>query len=307
MLEKLAEKYGNPIGVACLVISALLWGGEYVVAKDVYNVISPNWSNVIRTLPIVIGCLIIWREHFRNAKPADWKRGAVCGILFGLGYAVQSIGLSMINAGLSAFISSAYIIMVPFMVWIVSKIRPAAKVFVSAVIGITGVFIMSVTGVFDGELSIGLGEVLSIASAIGYGGAMVALDIYTEKSSVEFLTANQFIYMLIASLVFALLMEEPPALLQVMDGGIVLEFLYMILLGTFATQLLFTFGMKYATASQGGVIFPLESVSATLFGCIFLGEKLDWTYILGGVLLVAAIIISSVEFPKRTARNKETL
>lgn len=303
MLEDLAQKYGNIVGVTCLVISALLWGGEYVVAKDVFTVISPNWSNVIRTVPIVIGCLIIWRDHFKAAKPADWKRGAVCGILFGVGYAVQSIGLSMINAGLSAFISSAYIIMVPFMVWIVSRVRPSAKVFISAIVGITGVFIMSVTGVFEGELSIGLGEILSIASAIGYGGAMVALDIYTEKSSVEFLTANQFIYMLLASLVFALLMEEPPALLQIMDAGIIVEFLYMILLGTFATQLLFTFGLKYATASQGGVIFPLESVSATLFGCLFLGERIDWTYILGGMLLVGAIIISSVEF---TPKEKST-
>lgn len=239
-----------------------------------------------------------------KATAADWKRGAICGIMFGVAYAVQSIGLDMINAGLSAFISSAYIIMVPFMIWIVSKIKPDLKVFISSIVGILGVFIMSVTGLFEGELSIGLGEILSILSAVGYGGAMVALDIYTEKSSVEFLTANQFIYTLLASLIFALIMEEPPALLQVVDGVIIIELLYMIVLGTFVTQLLFTFGLKYATASQAGVIFPLESVSATLFGCLFLGEQLDWVYILGGLLLIGAIIISSVEFPKKEKQLK---
>jgi drug/metabolite transporter (DMT)-like permease len=97
-------------------------------------------------------------------------------------------------------------------------------------------------------------------------------------------------------------MEEPPALIQVVDGVVIIELLYMIVLGTFVTQLLFTFGLKYATASQAGVIFPLESVSATLFGCVFLGEQLDWVYIVGGLLLIGAIIISSVEFPKKEKR-----
>lgn len=298
-MNNLLEKYGSTVGVVCLIISALLWGGEYAIAKDVFRVIDPNWTNVIRTIPVVICCLIIWRRHFISATVADWKRGAICGVMFGVAYAVQSIGLDMINAGLSAFISSAYIIMVPFMIWIVSKIKPDLKVFISSIVGILGVFIMSVTGLFEGELSIGLGEILSILSAVGYGGAMVALDIYTEKSSVEFLTANQFVYTLLASLIFAIVMEEPPALLQVVDGTVIIELLYMIVLGTFVTQLLFTFGLKYATASQAGVIFPLESVSATLFGCLFLGEQLDWVYIVGGLLLIGAIIISSVEFPEK--------
>jgi len=304
MLEKLVEKYGSIIGVMCLIVSAFLWGGEYAVAKDVYTVIDPNWTNVIRTVPVVAICLIMWRKHFINANTKDWVRGAICGGLFGVAYAIQSIGLNMINAGLSAFISSAYIILVPFMVWAVSKIKPNLKVFVSSIVGILGVFIMSVTGLFDGQLSIGIGEILSIASAIGYGGAMVALDIYTEETSVEFLTANQFIYTLIAALVFALIMEEPPQLMQAVDGIVIIELLYMIVLGTFATQLLFTFGLKYATASQAGVIFPLESVSATLFGCLFLGEQLDVTYIAGGILLVGAIVISSVDFPKRKTEKR---
>lgn len=299
MLEKWAEKYGSVVGVISLVVAALLWGGEYAIAKDVFTVIDPNWTNVIRTLPVVVGCLLIWRKHFINATLRDWKRGAICGGMFGVAYALQSIGLDMINAGLSAFISSAYVILVPFMVWFVSKTRPPRKVFISAVVGIVGVFIMSVSGLFSGELSMGLGEVLSIVSAIGYGGAMVALDLYTEDTSVEFLTTNQFIYTLIAALIFALFMEQPPALLQVMDGVVIVEFLYMVLLGTFATQLLFTFGLKYATASQAGVIFPLESVSATLFGCIFLGETLGIEYLVGGALLIGAIIISSVDFKKK--------
>lgn len=300
IFERLAKKYGNIVGVICLVIAALLWGGEFVVAKDVFGVIPPNWTNVIRIFFATLMSIVLWRKQFKEATLRDWKRGAVCGILFGLAYALQSIGLDMIDAGLSAFISSAYIIMVPFMVWFVSKIRPSAKVFISAVVGIAGVCIMSVSGLFSGQISIGPGELLSIISAIGYGGAMVALDIYTEETSAEFLTGSQFIFTLIIALIFAIILEQPPQMAELMDGVLIAEFLYLIILGTFMTQLLFTFGIKYATASQAGVIFPLESVSAAFFGWLFLHEQLQTVHIIGAVLLIAAIVISSVEF-----KNKE--
>lgn len=297
MEDKMAGKNGSIIGVICLIISASLWGGEYVVAKDVMDMISPNWLNVIRLFFTGLIAVIVWRKHFKAATKEDWKRGAICGTLFGLGSAFQTMGLELVNAGINAFLSSAYIILVPFMVWFVSKVRPGKKVFISAVVGIAGISIMSVTGFSTGHLSIGPGEILSLLSAIGYGAAMVSLDGFTEKSSVQFLTGAQFIFSLVVSLIFALILEEPPAI--EINTAIVLEFGYLVLLGSFVTQLLFTFGLKYASANQGGVIFPLESVSATLFGCIFLHEQLKAVHVIGGILIVAAVIISSVDFKKK--------
>lgn len=299
MLDKLAQKNGAVVGVIFLVIASFLWGGEYVVAKDVLDVLPPNWLNAIRTFFTAVIAIIVWRKHFKAASLQDWKHGAICGILFGLGNAAQTMGLDMVNAGINAFLSSAYVILVPFMVWFVSKVRPGSKVFLSAAVGIIGISVMSVTGFSSGNLSIGPGELLSLLSAIGYGAAMVAIDHYTEKTNVEFLTGAQFIFTCLVSLVFALILEQPPAVH--VDGVMVMEFVYLVLLGTFATQLLFTFGLKYASANQAGVIFPLESVSATLFGCLCLHETLEIVHIIGGALIIIAIIISSVDFKKKDA------
>ena len=264
MLEKLAGKHGSSIGVTCLIVSALLWGGEYVVAKDVLDVMPPNWSNAIRAFFTTVFAVIIWRKHFKEAELRDWIRGLVCGLFFGMGSALQFMGLEMINAGVNAFIASAYVVMVPFMVWAVDRKRPAGKVFISALVGISGVTIRSVTGFSTGSLHIGLGEILTLLSAIG--------------------------------LVFGLAMEEFPHV--ALTTPIVLEFIYLVLFGTFATQLLFTFGVKYASANQAGVIFPLESVSATVFGCLCLHEQLKAVQVIGGLLIIAAVVISNVSFGK---------
>lgn len=293
MPENQTKNHSNIIGVICLVIAALLWGGEFVVAKDVMDVIEPNWINVIRTFFTALISVVIWWKHFKAATIKDWARGAVCGTLFGIGWALQTMGLELINAGINAFLSCAYIILVPFMVWMVSRKKPQNKVFVSAALGIVGVTVMSVTGFGTGSLSIGPGEILSLLSAVGYGAAMVALDNCTDKSSVEFLTGSQLIFSFIVSMIFALILEQPPAV--EVNGVMIAEFLYLIVLGTFMTQLLFTYGVKHASATQAGVTFPLESVSATIFGCIFLHEQMLVVQVVGGIMIVAAIIISSVD------------
>lgn len=298
MLDKLVDKYGAPVGIISLVAAALLWGGEYVVAKDVLDTIAPNWTNVIRDGLTSVMALIIWRREFRGASAGDWKRGAICGILFGLGGALQTMGLELINTGVNAFISAAYVVIVPFLVWIIEKSRPAGKVFLSAAIAMAGVTIMSITGIAGGELAMGKGEMLSLLSAFCYAGAIVTADYFTRKTSVALITGMQFIFAFAVALVMALALGEPLPSADMVSTPIVIEFIYLIVFGTFFTQLLFTFGVKYASASQAGVIFPLESVSATVFGCIFLHEVMQRVQLAGSVLILLSIIISSVEFNK---------
>ena len=296
MLEKMVHKYGASVGVISLIVSAFLWGGEYVVAKDVLNIVEPNWCNAIRSFFTAVFAVIIWRKHFKKATLKDWKIGDICVGFFGMATALQIMGLELINAGINAFISSAYVVLVPFMVWAIDKKRPAGKVFVSALVGIIGVSIMSVTGLSSGKLSIGPGEILTLLSAIGYGGAIVSADYFTEKSGVEFITGCQFIFTFVIAIIFAFAIESPPNI--TVTAPIFFEFIYLIFFGTFITQLLFTFGVNHASANQAGVIFPLESVSATILGCVFLHEQLKAVQVIGGLLIIAAIVISNISLKK---------
>ena len=108
----------------------------------------------------------------------------------------------------------------------------------------------------------------------------------------------QFIFSFAVALVMALALGEPVPSFDMVSAPIVMEFIYLVVFGTFFTQLLFTFGVKYASASQAGVIFSLESVSATVFGCIFLHEIMQGVQIAGSILILLSIIISIVEFKK---------
>jgi drug/metabolite transporter (DMT)-like permease len=99
----------------------------------------------------------------------------------------------------------------------------------------------------------------------------------------------------------AALLEATP---DYVDGVIIVEFIYLILLASMGTQILFAFGMKYVSSNKAGIIFLLESVSAMILGWVFLDEEILFTQILGGVLIIASILISYQDRPsQKTATN----
>ena len=125
-MREIIDKYqqANRIGILALILAAVFWGGEFVVEKDVLSHIEPNWSNTIRFFITGVFSLIVWRKDFRTASRTDWKKGLVSGGLMGLGFAFQTMGLETINAGVNAFLSAAYILVIPFFLWIAEKKTP---------------------------------------------------------------------------------------------------------------------------------------------------------------------------------------
>ncbi len=282
-------------GTAALTAASVLWGSEFVVAKDVLSVISPNWTNVIRFFLTSVFALVIWNKNFRNASAGDLLKGAAGGLLMGLGYAFQTMGLATVNAGVNAFLSAAYVIIIPFIVWIIEKHRPGRRIFTGMFIAMAGVTMMSVSETGGGRLIIGQGEIFSLIGAVFYAGAIVSVDYFTSDTDISLLTGMQFIFTFIVAAVMAFLTEPVPS---VISAKIVYEFIYLIVFGTFFTQWLFNAGMKYVSSERGSVIFLLESVSAAFFGRIFLGEQLRLPQIAGSVLIISAILVNNIRIKR---------
>ncbi len=55
----------------------------------------------------------------------------------------QTVGLTMIEPGRSAFLTSAYCVLVPFVSWLLMRQRPAARNIVAAALCLTGVGFVS--------------------------------------------------------------------------------------------------------------------------------------------------------------------
>lgn len=289
-MREIIDKYqqANRIGILALILAAVFWGGEFVVEKDVLSHIEPNWSNTIRFFITGVFSLIVWRKDFRTASRTDWKKGLVSGGLMGLGFAFQTMGLETINAGVNAFLSAAYILVIPFFLWIAEKKTPKLLVMVSAVIAVTGVLFMSSVGFSIEDFHMGIGEILTLIGSVCYAGGIVTVDLYAREMDGKLLAGMQFVATFFISIMFALLFEDVPATI---DSRLVIEFGYLIIFATLFAQLLFTYGMKYVSSEKAGMIFLLESVSAMVLGIFFLKETVYLVQAAGSVLIIMAIVI----------------
>lgn len=83
-------------------------------------------------------------------------------------------------------------------------------------------------------------------------------------------------------------------------GGITAAFppfraiLYLAVVCTILPYFFCLLGMKYVSTATSGILLSFESVFATTLSVILLREQLYWQLVVGGMIILAAVILSEV-------------
>ena len=282
-----------------ILLSALLWGGEYVVVKDMVGYIPPNWVNAGR---FIIASLIMIPIFYRKIRTIDFKVLRI-GILLGFfmfgGFTLQTIGIQYTTAGKSGFLTSTYVVIVPFVYWIIRKKFPGIKAIISAVICITGISLISL----EGDFSLNPGDMLTVGSAFAFTGSIIGFDYYCKKYDAIHLTFLEMFSGGLMSLVLALAggkMPQPAA----WGGFEIFQIVYLIVLGSLVCHLLANVAMKWAESSHASILWSTESVFALVFGIIFLKERMSLHLAAGFILVFSAVLISELGPGKSSGVDK---
>ena len=159
-----------------LVLMAMIWGSGYTVTKVVVEVISPTQFLTFRFVTSAVLALVIFRHRFAVSSKSDWKAGILMGAFLTFGMLFQTIGLQYTGAGKAVFISSAFVIMVPFLFWAMTKERPKAKILLACFIMLIGLGMLSIgPGGFSGW---NLGDSLVLLSAVGFAFHTAVIGIF---------------------------------------------------------------------------------------------------------------------------------
>lgn len=179
-----------------------------------------------------------------------------------------------------------------FLIWIINKTRPASRVFLSAMIAIIGVALLSLDDLSGNYFFLGKGEILTLIGSFFYAAGIVAVERYAKSMDSLLFATIQCVATFIISIIFALLIESPP---DIMNSRLLFEFIYLVIFSSILAQIFFTYGLKYISSHRASILFLLEAVSAVAFGRIFLNEKIKMNQILGAVLIILAIIVTSLD------------
>lgn len=267
--------------------TAVIWGFAFVVVKNSLDLIPPTWMLAFRfTIASVVLGLIFIRKMM-TIKKETVRQGVILGAFLFLSYLLQTIGCQYTTAGKNAFLTAIYVVIVPFLHWILNKIRPTSFHVTAAFMAIAGIGLLSL----QGDLTMNIGDVLTIFCGFGYALHMIYIDRYTQSNDPVVLTVLQLGFAATFSWILAPVLDGGfPA--GALEPGIIVGMLYLGLMSTMLAFLLQNVCQKYTTPNAASLFLSLESVFGVLFSTIFLGERMTPRMIFGCALLLASIILA---------------
>ncbi|WP_291430162.1 DMT family transporter [Deinococcus sp.] len=282
-------------GVVLLVLVTCLWGSTFAVVKTLGELLPPPvliaWRFLIASVAL-LPLLLIRRPAWtpRPDAPGAWQRGslwrdgAVLGAWLIAGYGTQTTALLTTTANRAAFFTALSVVLVPVWLMVSQRRRMPTLLWAALPLAVLGLGLLSWEG---GTLV--AGDIWALACAFTYAGFIVTLERMAHRHAALPFTLVQVLGVTALAWAWALVAAPgslwPPA-------GAWAPLLYLGVIATAATTLMQTVGQRTVNAAGASLIYALEPVTATLFSFLLIGEQVGLRGALGGLLVVAATVLS---------------
>ena len=275
---------------AILVLTAFIWGTGFVVMKNTVDSVPPAMIIFIRYTIATALTALMFRRHLTGLTQADVKRGALVGLLLCGAYIVQTIGLSMTTAGKNAFLTTVYVLLVPFGCYAVFKDKLNKRNFIAAALMLAGIGCLSLDGESGG---LNLGDLLTLAAGALFAAHIMAVERCQRKTNTYALIVLQFAFSAVFALIYSLIFERGmPVTMEMSTAG---GLLYLAVFSTTIAMSLQNIGQSMAPSSHAAILLSLESVFGALASWLLLGERLTGMMIVGFAIIFAALVVNSLK------------
>lgn len=284
------------LSISGLLLTTMIWGGSFVIMKNSVDVLEPTFLLAARFTMAAAALILVFHKSLKHLNRESLKCGIILGILLELSYLFQTYGIKYTTASKNAFITTLYVILVPFLHWGVSKKHPALKNIAAAVMAVAGLALLTL----EGDLGVNLGDFLTLVCGFCFALHMVYIDKFTEKHDPIFLTIIQIGVVGIINWFLVPFLDGVEAynFRALTDVDLVIGLLYLAIFSTMIGFLLQNVCQKYLSANTSSLLLSMESVFGAVFSVIFLEEVLAGKMLVGCVLMFLAVIVSEMHIKK---------
>jgi drug/metabolite transporter (DMT)-like permease len=273
-----------------LLLAAFIWGTAFVAQKTANDSIGPLLFVGCRfALSALLLAPLAWVEHVRapvTVTAGDYRLGLIVGLsLFG-GMAMQQIGLLTTSATNAGFLTAIYVVMVPFLAWLVTRETPRRPVVIACAVSLAGAWLLEWKG--EGPDWHG-GDLWVLASDLLYALQIILVGHFLRRANRPYLLSFlQYAVTALIGLALAALFE-PVSLDGIRQAGPAI--LYAGLLSGGVAFTLQIVAQRHAPAAEAAIIMSLESVFAALAGALLLGDRLGPGAYAGCALILLGVIL----------------
>ncbi|MCK9217894.1 MAG: DMT family transporter [Firmicutes bacterium] len=271
-----------------LLIVTVIWGAGFPVTKFALQTITPMYIIAFRFIIASLVLSIVFYKKLKYLNKEIIKPSLFLAFLLFMTYVFQTIGMQYTTASKAGFFIGMAVIIVPFFSYFYLKTKIKTRIILSTVIAAIGLFLLS----FEGSaLSFNKGDILMILSAICAAWHLVFSSAYVVKHDAILLSLLHMVFVALFGSITAIIVEPFPTNISVISFG---SLLFMGILCTAFGFLVQIVALNYTTATHEAIIFTMEPVFGAITSWILLNEQLGVKGIVGGVLIVFAMLLSEL-------------
>lgn len=265
---------------------AVIWGTAFVAQRIAGQLGSVYLFNGVRYL--LAGLVVYPFVRLKTSMPREqFKWMFIAGFLLFVAAALQQAGMQYTTAGNAGFITSLYVVFVPFVVLVGWREKPHWLSVVAVGLAVVGAYLLSTGG---DRLEVQKGDALELVGALFWALHVVVLGKFASRFEPMSFSVGQLLVCGLLNLTLGLFIEQPVFSLPLAGAAV-----YTAVMSLGLCYTLQVWAQRHTPPPDAALILSLESVFAVLAGWLLLNELLTPMQVLGCFLIFAAVGLSQIK------------
>lgn len=277
--------------LALLSVTAL-WGSTFILIKDLNDRLPVPDFLAVRFLIAAFTLFLIAPRAISRLSPIVRRRSLYAGGVYAIAQLLQTAGLSHTDASVSGFVTGMYVVATPLLAAALLRQRIPPIVWLAVTLSTVGLGFLSLRG-----LSIGYGEAITFVSAMLYAVHIVALSRWSSPRDAIGMATIQLAVISVICFVIA----APGGVEVAQNGRDWLSVAYMAVGAGALAMLAQTWAQGQLSAARAALLMTMEPVFAAGFAVAFGNEHLGLRVLVGGALILAAMVIAESSEARKLA------
>jgi drug/metabolite transporter (DMT)-like permease len=270
------------LATGALLLTTASWGSTFFLIKDLLDRVPTLDFLAVR---FAIAGVVMFTVAHRAVLALDrtvLRRAIVVGGIYGVAQILQTAGLAHTAASVSGFITGMYVVCTPLLAALLLRTRITGLTWGAVLLATVGLGVLTLEG-----FSVGYGEALTFVAAVLYALHIVALGAWSTARDALGMSVVQLIVIAVVCLVATapdgMVLPDRPR-----DWAAIV---YMALVAGALALVAQTWAQSQLAPTRTAIIMSTEPVFAASFAVLLGGEGLTLRMLLGGALVLAAMLV----------------
>lgn len=280
-----------------LIAITFIWGSTFTVVKQSLAQASPILFVALRFWVATILAIAFMPGQLSQISRKSIFRGLVLSVFLLGGFIFQTLGLRSTRPVYSAFVTSLSVLFVPLLGFFFFRHRPRPQTIAGVILATLGLYLLLLQ---MSDMKISAGDVLTLICAILFALHILFLGLFVSTTDYRQLALLQMAGSAVICTILIPFLETP---FIIWNSSLIL---YFFIAGVLATAVAFYVqarAQQFTTPNHAALIFSLEPFFAALFAYWILGQVLTAREWMGGVLILAGILMSELRIAPSAGRS----